>query len=180
MRDRIIHDDEDTPVESIITYIQNALLGLSRHIDTILRVNPDGIYDGETAESVRSFQRYYRLPVTGRVDFNTFTRLVESCDAMDECIRPPAGIMPFTRSLDNNSALPSDYFDLVYIMQLMLNTISILYNLTDVEATGAYDERTIAAIRSFQLINNLPPTGSVDRSTWNRLAEAYNKLVDSE
>lgn len=180
MRDRIIHDDEGTPVESIIAYVQNALLELSRHTDAILRVNPDGIYGRETAESVRSFQRYYRLPVTGRVDFNTFTRLRESHDAMDESICSLAGIIPFTRSLSINCALPSDYFDLVYIIQLMLNTISILYNLTDVDATGSYDERTIAAIRSFQLINNLPPTGVVDRSTWNRLAEAYNKLVDSE
>jgi peptidoglycan hydrolase-like protein with peptidoglycan-binding domain len=179
MRDRII-DDDGTPVESIITYIQNALLGLSRHIDEIRRVNPDGIYDSETAESVRSFQRYCRLPVTGRVDFNTFTRLRESCDAMKENIRSPAGIIPFTRCLSAGCMLPSDNFDLVYIIQLMLNTVSILYNLTGVNETGVYDDNTIAAIRSFQLANNLSPTGNVDLSTWNCLAEAYNKLVDSE
>jgi peptidoglycan hydrolase-like protein with peptidoglycan-binding domain len=180
MKVRIIHDDEGTPVESVIAYIQNTLLGLSRYIGAIRRVNPDGIYGRETAESVRSFQRYYSLPVTGRVDYDTFTKLGESRDAKEENIRTPAGIMPFARSLSMDRALPSDYFDLVYIIQMMLNTVSVLYDLTDVGETGVYDERTIDAVRTFQLANNLPADGIVDRYTWNRLAEAYNKLVDSE
>ena len=57
----------------------------------------------------------------------------------------------------------------------MLNEIGVIYNVFDaIEINGEYDEATENAIRSFQAINSLSPTGEVDRKTWNSLARIYN------
>ena len=64
---------------------------------------------------------------------------------------------------------------LVAVVQYMLNEIGVIYNVFDaVEINGVYDTATENAIRSFQEINSLDPTGEVDRRTWNFLSRIYN------
>ena len=46
----------------------------------IKRINPDGIFGTETTEAVKSFQALKNLPVTGDVDFETWTELHISSD----------------------------------------------------------------------------------------------------
>ena len=38
-------------------------------------INPDGIYGAETRDAVREFQRTHGLPVTGEIDYQTWTAL---------------------------------------------------------------------------------------------------------
>lgn len=171
---------ENTSVESIVSYIQTALSGLSRINGAIPRVNPDGVYGRETEEAVRSFQRCCGLAETGRVDYNTFTQLAELYREAGDAQRRPAAIAPFCCRLSLGRVVPSDKFDLVRIIQIMLNAVSVLYDFSGVDESGIYDERTAAAVREFQKVNNLSVSGIVDLLTWNALAGAYNKCTDSE
>ena len=65
--------------------------------------------------------------------------------------------------------------DLIYITQLMLRE-SIAYDY-ELPLTGVLDETTQAALADFQRVNGLPPSGLLDRDTWNTLADAYNKYL---
>ena len=62
---------------SFITLLQFLLGELSLSFDTIPPPALTGTYDQATAEAVREFQRISRLPQTGRVDRNTWNRLIE-------------------------------------------------------------------------------------------------------
>ncbi len=71
-------------------------------------------------------------------------------------------------------------FDLIMYIQLMLNTIAVLYDFPQLTVNGELDEPTVRNLRKFQIINNIPPSGHVDKSTWNRLAIVYNALVNEQ
>ena len=59
-----------------VTVLQILLSELGLVFDTLESSVQSGIYDEETAERVKSFQRLSLLPVTGRVDIETWNRLV--------------------------------------------------------------------------------------------------------
>ncbi|OPJ55811.1 peptidoglycan-binding domain-containing protein [Alkalithermobacter paradoxus] len=60
-----------TPVRTVQTFLNR----ISDNFPAIPKVRVDGIYGEETAEAVRTFQRVFRLPVTGNVDFSTWYRI---------------------------------------------------------------------------------------------------------
>lgn len=68
--------------------------------------------------------------------------------------------------------------ELVFITQLMLNAISLNYELPHVSVSGLYDDITEEAVIEFQRINLLPQTGIVDPETWDILADEYNSTVN--
>lgn len=62
----------------------------------------------------------------------------------------------------------------VYQMQTALYELGKSgMNLPRVNPDGVYGPETTAAVREFQRIVKLPPTGKVDRETWDRLFELY-------
>ena len=63
-----------------ITLLQFVLNELTVIYDTLPPLNLTGTYDNATAGAVREFQRIHSLPVTGRVDRNTWNRLSEEYD----------------------------------------------------------------------------------------------------
>lgn len=60
--------------------LQTMLRRMSFISQNIKRINPDGIFGVETTEAVKSFQALKNLPVTGDVDFETWTELHISSD----------------------------------------------------------------------------------------------------
>lgn len=69
--------------------------------------------------------------------------------------------------------------NLVYILQIMLNTLCGVYkNLRPLPVDGKYGSATEEDVMLFQSVQRLPETGYVDKITWNRLADAYNRYVD--
>lgn len=63
----------------------------------------------------------------------------------------------------------------IYSLQTMLRVLSqgdsrILPVIPD----GIYGGNTYAAVRSYQEISALPPTGTVDYATWSRIVSDYN------
>ncbi len=60
-----------------VRQMQNQLNVISKGYPAIPKVTADGIYGEQTAEAVRTFQRIFRLPQTGVVDFPTWYRISE-------------------------------------------------------------------------------------------------------
>ncbi|MBE6788122.1 MAG: spore cortex-lytic protein [Ruminococcaceae bacterium] len=60
------------------------------------------------------------------------------------------------------------------VIQIELNRISTNYpKIPKIEVDGRYGEQTAEAVRTFQEIFNLNPTGIVDKDTWYRLVRIY-------
>ena len=141
--------------------------------DAIPSVPVDGIFDTRTEESLSAFQRIYALPVTGRADRATWELLFAEFQRLsdgDEIVRVdlfPSTPVDYVTARGEQSAF-------VLLVQWLLSEIEGVYNfLPPVTPTGIYDETTEAAVREFQRIHGLPPTGLLDRMTYNRLIREY-------
>ena len=160
--------------------IQQYLRALTQSGYEIPVVIPDGIYGTETSEAVKAFQFLVGLPQTGRVDYATWQALVAAYESAQKNALGSAPIYPFEEILLGGKIKQGDVLPLIYIIQIILRTIGIAYKNLDAQAiTGIYDAQTAENVRDFQKINGIPITGEVDRITWDRLAQAYNKYLNN-
>lgn len=137
-----------------------------------------GTFGEGTERALRYFQETHRLPVTGVVDLDTWTTLTECYEEALLSKNPPLGISPYPISR-KDAVCGGEAGSLVYVIQVMLETLSQIYDFSDLVICGSYNDATTAAIRKFQETNGFPsPTGTVDRLTWNCMAEEYNHLVN--
>lgn len=134
---------------------------------------PDGIYDEATQSAVRDFQKYEGIEATGIVDKVTWDALYGAyLSALFKRSRPQP-LYPFPEE-EGYVISPAEVSDIVLIVQIMLGSLSAHYDNIYAPPSGIYDEATRRAIENFQLQNNLPTTGLIDKQTWNRLATTYN------
>lgn len=159
-----------------IRNLQRYLRHLSYFNEEIGEVPIDGIFDSETESALRAFQRREGLPETGRADRETFERLFEAYTDSVAAKQPPQRIAHFPEIPENYTVEVGEVQFLVSIIQNALQELASVYDqLGEVPQTGAYDEQTASAVREFQNIHGLSQTGAVDRTTWNAIADAYNR-----
>ena len=87
--------------------------------------------------------------------------------------RHPASICPFPDSR-GYEVRSGEHSDLVFIIQLILENLSPIYDFGAIPLSGRMDGATEEAVRRFQAVNGMPPTGTVDLATWNRMAQEYD------
>lgn len=142
-------------------------------------LNPDGIFGEETENVVKAFQRDHGLPATGVVDFATWTAIAAAYEEAMLEVSPCLSICPFPGP--HYKTFSGEQSDLIYIIQIMLSAISVAYDrFEDITPCGVCNDKTCAAIREFQRLNNLPETGVVDRTTWDSLAQNYNTFSGND
>ena len=73
-----------------VRVVQSQLNSIANNYPAIGKVAVDGIYGQATADSVRTFQRVFSLPVTGVVDFATWYQLSYIYTAENKLAEPPA------------------------------------------------------------------------------------------
>ena len=141
-------------------------------------LNPDGLFDGETTKAVRRFQESRGLPSTGKVDFETWTSIVNAYQYVLYITSSGGGIYPFPRRGYVTSM--GEKSDLIAIIQIMLSSLAVAYDLwVPIPLTGVYDEATAALVKQFQKANLLNVSGLVDMETWDALAQSYNEFVNN-
>ena len=147
-----------------------AQYGKNMPIETV-----DGIYGEETANAVRAFQQLFGLVPTGEMNYETWTVLDEVYAAVLEKTSPPIPLDVFP---DGDFVLKQgDESLLVVIVEIMLNTLAAAFdNLPEVESTGRYGDSHSNAVQKFQGVNNIEPSGEIDKLTWNAIARLYNGL----
>lgn len=160
--------------------LQRYLRHLSYFNEEIIEAPIDGIFDSDTEEALRAFQEKEGLPPTGRADLETWERLFRVYSDSVASKQEPNRIAHFPQIPENYTVEVGEVQFLVSIIQNALHELSGLYDGLDaVPQSGVYDEATAEAMQRFQEINGLPPTGAVDRTTWNALADAYNRNLNS-
>lgn len=161
--------------------IQRYLWVLFENGEPIPPVLPDGYFGESTKAAVEAYQRLAGLPITGKVDHATWDAIFGSYLYAVYERKRSCGIYPFETRLEGGCLTAGDCCDVVYILQVILQTLGERYaEMQEQPINGIYDETTARNVAIFQRKNTLFPTGEVDKDTWNRLAEAYNHLLNRE
>ncbi len=167
-----------TDRKSEIMELQNMLRILSESGSSIPLVNPDGIFGPETEAAVVAFQTLNGLRPDGIVDYATWDAVYRSYLNASRLLSLRA-IQPFPSG--SYRIEEGERSDLVLIIQLMLMTLALSYNIFDgIEPHGVYDGKTQEAVRQFQILHGLPADGIIDHKTWDALAENYNRVLENE
>lgn len=137
----------------------------------------DGIYGESTENAVRAFQTAYGLPVTGVVDlptweliYDVYVGILSSLpSSFFENIAPPFPGIPLR---------PGASGEEVTLIQQYLNTIASVYpEVPTVEVSGYYGPATVEAVRAFQQLVGLPPSGVTFATTWQAIANTWEDIV---
>lgn len=163
------------PVRSL----QTMLRVLSEYNGIIPPLIPDGIYGSETRNAITIFQQNNGLPATGIADQTTWELIA---DQYDNALIFIGKAEPLELIMDPNRVyVLGDYSPNLLIAQ------SILYYLSDKHTTisapsrdGVLDNLTSASIQSFQRLIGLPPTGNLDRKTWQQLSRQFTLNANRE
>ena len=159
-----------------IMNVQKYLRHLSFHSDNFSDVPLDGIWDSATRLALTTFQKEQGLAPTGKVNRETFDILKREYDRSVSLNSPPAKLDLFPRSPKGFALSEGDTGILVDIVQYVLSELERLYSLPEIKRSGVYDPETAQAVKHFQERNAIPPTGRVDRETWDALAIQHNLL----
>jgi len=169
-----IYDDRNNVFE-----LQKFLQKISETDSDIPFLNTDGIYGDETTEAVRKFQQTRNLPQTGLADFETWDLIFNE---YQDLIKLTDTALPFhVYPIDIYEIKLGDSGDAVVVIQLLLNKFASKYNnLKTVNVTGKYNNETSDAVKNFQSINMLEPSGIVNRPTWNEMVNLYRAFLINE
>ena len=162
---------------------REAILNLQRYLRQLSFVNKeiptppqDGVYDTRTREAVKAFQKLEGLPPTGEVDLITWERLFTAFQKSLVRESAPVPLAQFPRLSEGYALREGDESFLVLLIQYALSELQTLYpDLDTVQESGTYDAATAQGVKRFQARLGLPPTGEVDRATWDALATIYNR-----
>ena len=170
------------------TYIGNPVLSLqtmlrviSKADNTIPTVIPDGIYGPETMRSVSAAQSSANLPVTGVTDERTWNAITQ---AYEDAIVRVGKAQPIEVVFEPNQRFRlGDESPWLYLMQAMLTYLALLHAPIGAPSqNGTMDNATSDALKGFQVLAGLPPTGELDRQTWRYLVHHFtlNALIKNE
>lgn len=140
------------------------------------------VFDQETQDAVREFQRIFNLPVTGIVDKSTWYKIKQYYNGVkrlgelnSEGLSYDELNTPYQTELSEGSTGVQ-----VSIVQYYLNVIAYFNpNLNLLPLDGNYGWQTTNAVRAFQEEYGLPVTGVVNRETWNKIRSVYNNILPS-
>lgn len=163
-----------------IRLLQTYLRQLSFQRGQIPMLPADGIWEDATKRALSEFQKQQNLPPTGIADRATWELLKAEYDKSVAMNSPPVPLALFPRYPQGFALTVGDHGFLVNVVQLLLGELERLYFFPDFsegDLNGIYNEKTAALVRDFQARNSIPPTGNVDRETWDAMAIQHNLLL---
>ncbi len=161
-----------------IRSVQTMLREVGSVYEEMPNVIPDGIYGTETEASVRWFQQFSNLPVTGVTDKLTWDTLLKEYVRLSEQRQPPRCI----RILPDDFAVifpGEERRELTVIQALLKNLSQELVSISDLEITGIHDGKSVQSVQSVQKILGKEEHGNIDKDFWNDLIDLYETHVSN-
>lgn len=159
------------PVRSL----QHMLRRLSKRYDFLPELQPDGRFGEYTLESVMLFQKYLAPPVTGVVDQRTWTAIRDAWLEVERELLPSRQLRGFPEGEITEIGESRAY---LYVVQGMFQALSeVMEGLQEERIDGIHSGNSVENTIWLQQRADLPPTGKVDRKTWDALTKLYELLV---
>lgn len=159
-------------VEQPVRSLQTMLRVIAEDDPQLPTVVPDGIYGPSTMIAVTAFQRREGIPVTGITDENTWVKIVAAYEPALIRIRKAEPIEILLEP--GEIILIGQSSPYVYLLQGMLAQLSKDHaSILLPGLTGTLDADTSASLRAFQILANLPATGTLDKITWKHLVRQF-------
>jgi LysM repeat protein/peptidoglycan hydrolase-like protein with peptidoglycan-binding domain len=144
--------------------------------------NVNGVFDQNTLDAVRIFQRTFNLAQDGVIGPATWYQIVRIYVAVTNL----AALNAEGTSLGITNTPPSSTLQNgsrgldVITLQYVLSFVSEFYqDVPSVTQNGVFDAQTQNAVRAFQRTAGLPETGVVNQATWQRLWEFYFGVLNN-
>ena len=161
--------DKGSEVQEMQFYLRR----ISRFNPLVRPVNIDGIYDADTSESVKSFQRAYRTEISGIIDEPTWNRIVDVYNGTVVNIEEPIlanGLTPYP----GTPLTIGSRGEQVEYVQRLLGEISGTFTIVPYTAAdGFFGSGTERAVDRFAAIFGFPRNGRVDEPLWNEINRVY-------
>lgn len=138
-------------------------------------------YDIVMVDTVKIFQGIFNLNVTGTVDKSTWYKikyLYTSVKKLSELYSEGVYLEDTALKYDLKQAEGAEGY---YIQGLHYFLSVIAYfdsNVPFLKVDSVYDENTKTMVIAFQNEYNLPGTGIVDTTTWNKIKEVYQDIIN--
>lgn len=156
------------PIRSAQTFLRE----IGNKYDEMPTVIPDGIYGEQTEASVKWFQNFRGLPVTGVIDKQTWDTLLEDYLFLLSEREPPVCVNLLPKDFD--IILPDETNIHLQPIQAMIKNLSGKFDtVSDLEITGIHDEASVNSVKSLQKILGREENGNIDKAFWNDLAAIY-------
>ena len=160
--------------------MQNQLNRIAGAFPIIPQVQPNGVFDENTAAAVRAFQRQFSLTQDGKVGRSTWNTIQQKFGAVTGLSElggegERIGLSPTApTSTIRQGATGAD----VIHAQFLLNYISQFYpEVPSVIADNRFGATTAAAVRAFQTRFGLNADGVVGPNTWRRMYEVASDII---
>ena len=169
---------EEGDANLAVRELQYLLAFVGSFLQAVRPVAIDGIFGQNTRASVEDFQTYAGLPVTGVVDAPTWNALYSTYRELLASLPEDyysSSTVPYPGSpLRVGSTGPY-----VRTMQAYLNRISDVYtDIPKLTVDGQFGNATRDAVRAFQRVFGIEPTGVVAAYTWDAITSAYSEIND--
>lgn len=126
----------------------------------------DGIYDSQTAESVKKYQKAKMLKETGEVDYETFKYLFSDYDGVRKMLNAKGYVL-------TDNGFPISFGDMnedVRIIHCMIGELKQVYTeLYDVGNGSFFSKRTAASVRMLREIFGFESGEHVDEALYQRM-----------
>lgn len=156
------------PVRSAQTFLRE----IANKYEEMPTVIPDGIYGEQTEASVKWFQNFRGLPVTGVIDKRTWDTLLEDYLILLSEREPPVCVNLLPK--DFGVILPNEENSYLHSIQAIMKNLSSKFDtVSDLDITGIHDEASVNSVKSLQRILGREETGNIDKAFWNDLAAIY-------
>lgn len=141
----------------------------------------DGIFGDDTLNSVKAFQEYYDLPVTGVVNEETWNLMYGVLkNTYDTVLFDGRDIGISVENYPGYTLQIGSSGEDVRTLQRYINYIAAAdENVDPVSVTGVYGRATRNSVMQIQEENGLLRTGNVNRATWDAVANGYKNAVSS-
>lgn len=163
-----------------VKVIQKQLNRIAKNFPVIPKIAlENGKFGKDTEDLVNSFQKIFGLNSNGEVGINDWSKIVSvykslnSEKEINKCDKLP--VFPgFPITLEDED-------DYVMMIQKYINVLAKNnYGLKQVHVTGKFNEETELAVKKLQKEFGLESTGTVDKSTWNKLLDIYKALCEGK
>ena len=156
------------PIRSAQTFLRE----IGNRYEEMPKVIPDGIYGEQTEASVKWFQNFRGLPVTGIIDKQTWDTLLEDYLFLLSEREAPVCINLLPKNFD--AIYPQEENRYLHPIQAMMKNLSMEFGtVSDLEVTGVHDEPSVNTVKSIQKILGKEENGTIDKAFWNDLAAIY-------